>query len=716
MRNLFNELSIKSRLIIMLITVTLISSVVVGVLGWQNGRRALNTSITNQLNSIRSLQAHQIEEYFRQSFAHTRSLARDRMIVNAMNQFQQGYNAGLYKSLSQEQEAEVSGFYDDVFTPKIAASSTNSPLSVLYQPSRASARYFQYHYIVNNPYPVSEKDGLVESDGDSTIYNRFHRFYHPIFRSLQEEFGYYDIFLIDIKSLSIVYSVFKEVDFATSLQDGPFRESGLGLLANKIKANPERDSVSVVDFRSYSPSYGAPAAFIGAPIFDRNEATGIIVIQIPPTALNTVMTVNRTWQENGLGETGESYLVGSDKLMRSVSRLYEEDKESYLEQIKKYDLSESTINRIKAFDSTLLVQPVASNSVLNAFEEQTGNHITTNYLGQRVLSSYAPLNIQGLDWAIVSEMTLDEAFQPITTLQRNILIWGAVLVLGVAFIAILLSRYFVRPIERLSSGAQQLEAGDSLVEIDIKNNDEFGDIAHQINNMNKSIRNKTEQINQAKAENFSLLSNILPPQLHDRFHNNERIAEQHQQVTMMQLELDGVSQATEKLGPIRAAQLLQSLFDALDNATERYDVLPINSSGTEYSIVCGLNSARLDHAKRSVDFSIAVLRIVKRINAEQQSHLTARIGIDSGSLYSGVVGTGKLRFSVWGKTADRARIACNHASANSITISDSVYERIHSQFSFKQVSNATHRNNTFTTYELVSHSAVEATEADEPVQ
>jgi class 3 adenylate cyclase len=713
MSQLFNDLSIKSRLIIMLISVTLIASIVVGVLGWQNGRRALDTSITNQLNSIRSLQSHQIEQFFTQSFAHTRSLARDRMIINAMNQFQQGYTNGLYKSLTEAQEAAVSAFYDEVFVPEIALNSTSTPLSVLYQPSRAAARYFQYHYIVNNPYPLNEKDGLVESKEDSTIYNRFHRFYHPIFRSLQEEFGYYDIFLIDIKSLSVVYSVFKEVDFATSLQDGPYRESGLGLLANQIRENPERDSVSIIDFRSYAPSYGAPAAFVGAPIFDRNEAVGIVVVQIPADALNTVMTVDEQWSENGLGQTGESYLVGSDRLMRSVSRLFVEDRDAYLDAIEQYDLSSATVNRIKTFDTTLLLQPVASASVQNALDEQSGNHITTNYLGQRVLSSYAPLDIDGLDWAIISEMTVDEAFKPITTLQRNILIWGAILVLGVAFIAILLSRYFVRPIERLSAGVQQLEAGDSLVQIDIPNNDEFGDLAHQFNKMNTSIHEKSRQLNERQTENSELLSNILPAELHERYHSREQIADQHQQVTVMQLELDGFGQVTEKLGVMRAAAGLQEVLDALDDATERFDVQPISFSGTEYCAVCGLNSARLDHARRSIDFSIAALQIVKRFNTEQHCQLSVRIGLDSGTVSSGVVGSRKLRFSLWGDTTDHARKACSYARPNTIMISDDVYERIRDRYSFEQ--RQCGNEDGFAVYEWIPERTPEITELDELV-
>ena len=355
MNSVLSKYSIRTRLILMLIAVTASSCIVLGMVGLVNGRSALQSSVLNQLNGIRAAQAYQVEFYFRQIFAHTRSLAADRMIVNAMSQFQEGYTNGLYQSLSEEQDLLVSKFYDDEFVPKIASSSTRTPLSILYQPSRTTARYFQYHYLVNSPFPLGSKDGLVESKEDTTIYNRFHKFYHPTFRDLQNEFNYYDIFLIDINSLSVVYSVFKEADFATSLKDGPYRESGLGLLANQIKDNPERNQVVINDYRSYSPSYGAPASFIGAPIYDRNEVTGILAIQLSTEELDRVMTSDSQWQQNGLGVTGESYLVGSDSLMRSTSRLFEEDKKMYLQKAKDYGLSESTVKGIDAFNTTCLL-------------------------------------------------------------------------------------------------------------------------------------------------------------------------------------------------------------------------------------------------------------------------------------------------------------------------------------------------------------------------
>lgn len=700
MERYFNNLSIRSRLIVMLIAVALLTSIVLGLVGWQSGRTSLQKTIFNQLNGIRAAQGYQVEYYFKQVFAHTRSLASDRMVVNAMNQLQQGYNNGLNQSLNEAQDLEVSKFYDDEFVPKIASSTTNTPLSILYQPTRAAARYFQYHYLVNNPYPTGSKDVLVESKGDTTIYNRFHKFYHPIFRDLSNEFGYYDVFLIDIESLSVVYSVFKEVDFATSLKDGPYRESSLGLLANQIKANPERGHVSILDYRSYSPSYGAPASFIGAPIFDRNEAIGIIAVQLPTDELNKVMTSSGRWRENGLGESGESYLVGSDKLMRSTSRLFRQNEAEYFAGVEKNGLSENTIKNIKTFNSTVLLQPVTSASIDNVFLDEIGTHITTNYLGKSVLSTYAPLNIEGLNWAIVSEMNEEEAFKEVLSLQRNILLWGLGLVLVTAFISILLSRIFVRPIEKLSAGVDALRAGNTDTEIDIDNNDEFGDLASQFNDMAESLRDQTLVIDQKVLENEQLISNVLPSHVVEKFRRKEETAEQHQQASILQLELDGFSEVSTIFGAEDAAYKLHRLLEEFERAAERFDVQSVSSAGTAYIAVSGLQNARLDHAKCAVDFSLAAIKMVLKFNDKHQTHLTTRIGIDSGLVHSAVIGSEKFKFGLWGDSVDAARVSRNFSPPNSILVTKNVFDRVNQFYDMKEYQTVNHGKLNFKTFEL----------------
>ncbi len=122
------NISLKSRLSLLLVLVTFASSFLVGLLAWTNGRDALNQSITNQLTSIRAAQSFHIESYFDQVFSQTRTLAEDRMIVNAMKQFKAGFEVGLYRPLNSEQGSEVSNFYTQDFANKLAETYEEPPL------------------------------------------------------------------------------------------------------------------------------------------------------------------------------------------------------------------------------------------------------------------------------------------------------------------------------------------------------------------------------------------------------------------------------------------------------------------------------------------------------------------------------------------------------------------------------------------------------------
>ena len=114
----------------------------------------------------------------------------------------------------------------------------------------------------------------------------------------------------------MVYSVFKEVDFATSLANGPYRDTGLAE-AYRAGMKAPKSSKIFIDFSLYVPSFNAPAGFIASPIFDDDgQRLGVVIAQFPLDKLNRLMT-----KREGLGETGEAYLVGDDMLMRSDSFL-----------------------------------------------------------------------------------------------------------------------------------------------------------------------------------------------------------------------------------------------------------------------------------------------------------------------------------------------------------------------------------------------------------
>ena len=150
----------------------------------------------------------------------------------------------------------------------------------------------QHSYIVKNPNPMGFKDELDKPD--ETAYSRLHEQLHPSTRSFLREFGYYDIFLVEAEEGRIVYSTFKELNFGTSLIDGPFAESSLGRIFQQANAAQLPGQFFIEDFEPYWAGFEAPAAFVAAPIFEmtRNGLVklGVVIFQFPVDKFKSVMS------------------------------------------------------------------------------------------------------------------------------------------------------------------------------------------------------------------------------------------------------------------------------------------------------------------------------------------------------------------------------------------------------------------------------------------
>jgi hypothetical protein len=127
------------------------------------------------------------------------------------------------------------------------------------------------------------------------------------------------MFLINPQG-QIVYTVFKETDFGSDLQNGPYRDSNLAGLIRQVIATKEKGFTDLADFAAYAPSYGAPASFIAAPIYCGSRLVGVLAFQVPADEINIF--------------TGQTFLVGSDSLMRSASRSHLNDPNAFLAQLR----------------------------------------------------------------------------------------------------------------------------------------------------------------------------------------------------------------------------------------------------------------------------------------------------------------------------------------------------------------------------------------------
>ncbi len=335
-----------------------------------------------------------------------------------------------------------------------------------------------------------------------------HSTIHPVLRDFVREFGFYDLFLID-GSGTIVYTVSKEADLGTNLLDGPYQDSNLAAAYQEAQHDYLGNSVHLVDFAHHLPSFGEPASFIAAPIVDGAWLLGVLVFQLPVGEIDNVMTSNQNWEIDGLGETGESYLVGPDFKMRSNSRFFLEDPEGFLEAAEKAGASATDIREIRDFGTTILTQEVRSVASIAALIGETATMTTTDYRGVEVLSSYAPLDIEGVEWAILSEIDADEAYARIRVFTRTLMIRLAGLLAIVLVAAWFLSRFFVAPIVELDAAAGRFAAGEEDVEVLVRSGDELGGLAKSFNQMVSAIRQKTTDLKKTAEELEGVSSVIL---------------------------------------------------------------------------------------------------------------------------------------------------------------------------------------------------------------
>lgn len=320
----------------------------------------------------------------------------------------------------------------------------------------------QQLYIVDNPHGTGDRHKL-DAAGDDSYYSSVHMVFHPWFRSLAEASGLYDVFLFDLEG-NLVYSVYKESDFATNFISGEWRATGLGEAYRSALNATESNHVAFSDFAPYGPSRDAPASFIARAVFDaEGTKIGVLAFQMPVSLLNKTMT-----QRTGLGETGETYLVGADKLMRSDSRFRDQ--------------------------SSILTQAVDSISAQAGLNGRTGVEVASNYDGTPVIASFQPIDFRGTRWALVAEISEAELNQPIEQKIWVMLLasLGVIVVLG--GIGYVVGARMVAPISRIADVAGAMAGGDLDTTIPYSDKaDELGELAGSITKFRDSVR-EAEQL------------------------------------------------------------------------------------------------------------------------------------------------------------------------------------------------------------------------------
>lgn len=284
------------------------------------------------------------------------------------------------------------------------------------------------HWAMMSEIDVAEAFSPVDKNG-----NEFYAKY-------VEMYGYYDLFLINSDGY-VFYSAAKESDYQTNMVNGKFSDSGLGKLVQKV-LNTKK--FGLADFEPYAPSNDEPAAFIAQPVVHNGEVEIVVALQLSLDAINGIMQ-----QRAGMGKTGETYLVGPDKLMRSDSFL------------------DPTNHSVIASFANPSLGKVDTEASIEALSGQTGQKIIIDYNGAPVLSAYTPIKVGEATWALIAEIDKAEAFAAVYMMYWLIGVIAVIGVIAILAVAMLMTRSITKPVNRiidaLSNGSDQVASASGQV-------------------------------------------------------------------------------------------------------------------------------------------------------------------------------------------------------------------------------------------------------------
>ncbi|GAA3580266.1 adenylate/guanylate cyclase domain-containing protein [Microlunatus spumicola] len=677
---LWGRMSIRSKLLAMLLVVSILSILAASYFAYRSSSRALTDQATQQLTSIRDARTRQIQSTFaglsRSSVLNSGNLTA----TSAMTAFTRDFAALRGRTTSASEQAALDAYYADTFLPELQKNTDGEVTAQSFEPTDDAARYLQSRYTVP---AKGDFDAAIKVDdaGDGSAWSADHARYHGFFRQVVEQNGFDDAMLVDTEG-NVVYTAYKGTDLGTNLLTGPYKGSGLEDAYREVLRSNTVNAINLVDFEPYAPSYDAPVGFGLSPIGVDGRLTGVLVVQLPGENINNVMTSNGQWAQTGLGRTGESYLVGPDGTLRSTSRLLEEDPAAYRAAVVDQGTPPELADRIVADKNPVLRQSVDSPGAQAALRGQTGTSVETDYLGRRVLTSYAPVAVNGINWAVVSQIDEEEALRPVSNLLRTLGLTTLGIVLVITLASLVLARVFTRPVDRLLAGVRKVAGGDLDARVETRGTDEFADLATAFNDMGSSLSTKQELLDAEMAENDRLLSTLMPAAVAERYRTGEtNIAQEHTDVSVLYATIDNLDDLGRGRDVEAGVGLLNELVASFDRAAERTGVEKVRVLRSGYIASCGLVVPRVDHALRSVDFAQEMWSAVQLFGAQHGVQLGLRVGIDSGSVTSGLVG-GAAIYDLWG---DSVNLAFRAQSANSepgIYLTEAVHQRVRDAYAF----------------------------------
>ena len=355
---------------------------------------------------------------------------------------------------------------------------------------------------------------------------------------------FHDILLVCPEHGHVMYSHSRESDLGANLKTGELRDSGLALIWRRVL---ESGRPALEDFSMYEPS-GQPAAFIGVPMVDETGKTiAVLVAHLVGGQINTLLSGTA-----GMGETGETYLVGPDFLMRTVTRLSQKD--------------------------AVLREKVDIEPVREALAGRDGTMLATDHRGKEVLVAYKPVGVTDIaaanfDWALISRIEAEEAFAATNALLRDTLLLILAAAIAAFILALFLGRQISRPLPRLSeqvstASAQLLAA---TTELSVGATEAVTAVTQTM-----STSKEIQQTARLSAEKSQQVSEQAREVARVTIAGTNAVVETRQGMNRIREHSDAVSKTIMKLS--EQSRSIGRIVGAVENLAEQSNLLAVNAA------------------------------------------------------------------------------------------------------------------------------------------
>jgi class 3 adenylate cyclase len=663
------------------VLVALISLVITSIVGLSRGGELADDVLLARISALGAARADEVERYVGNLERAAIAQAISPSTAAAIDQFTEAYVELQAEEPSTTDAVAVDDYYRDTVAPELTVVRGRpvSPASLV--PRDPAAVHLQANYVV----PSDGDGGVLTDAGEGSRWSELHSSLHQSFNEFAIQTGVDDFYLIEPDAGTIVYSTAKDIDFATSLLTGPQSGSALAVLVNSFGDQPEPGVAVIEDFTSYAAAGGEPSLFVASPVITNGTLAGFVAMRIGPSQISSITTNDGSWTLEG--DTGETYVVARDDLMRSDARGFIEDQELHLASVSAAGTATEDQTRLmETFGTTVLFQPVANQDVDAALDDEPSLVETASYRGAEVFQARRALDIEGLDWAMITEVGRQELKQPIVDFARNLLVAIALFLVAITFLAVRWSDRLLAPLRVISDNLRAVRAGGGI-EVGVSSSalpdrspTEFVDLADDVDTMLETLAARNADAAERASERRQLLRRMLPPQAAQRAEAGERnVVDQVAHATAAVIVIRG-------LGPLMRAGTKDDARMLLDRFVEETDALAkqrglerIRLTGDAYFATCGTVRPHIDHAARAVAFVLDVRDLVRDLGDDGEV-ISMSAGVDSGPVTVGLTRGSGLVYDAWGSTVQRATDLAWQAASNTVLVSAAVRSQLPSRF------------------------------------